>query len=293
MIRFEDFKSEDECLDFLQELKIKAENKQTISLDQQEFMCRCLNNDGQKAFTFCDDLRFKQLFLVHFDSSLKGGAMEKSEKDDLRDFVVEWESLMKKENHKEPLMNHLAVETRSELKKVLPNFSFWNRFFCRDDYQKRQHEIIGYSKFAYIKIKSIFTNIGRNSEEMVLNGNKIEVNEFTLAHIFMRHYAEQVRLYMTDDKSYFTEEVEIEQIPFVIRDIINAIEVSKFYTVDDFKDINVKYKNRDYKIYCIKYIKQIKGKGNIETNRVNTFYPIELHKDLENLKNYELKRMVV
>jgi hypothetical protein len=245
--------------------------------------------------SFCDDLRFKRLFLKRFDSNQKGYSLENHEGVDLDIFLCRWEDLMKKENHTENLLNVLAIETRSELKKILPNFSLFDKIFrrkkCRKEYRARQHEIIGYSKFAYIKIKSIFSGIGNNKVETMLNGNKIEIDEYSLAHIYMRHYAEQVRPYKTDDKSYFTPEIEIENVPFVIKEIIDTIETSGVYGNDEFNNINIRYKNRDYKIYCKKVTKQVKAVGNIKVNRVNTFYPIELKQDTDKLLNYSLNKI--
>jgi hypothetical protein len=291
MISFDDFKTEDEYLDFLESLDQKVHRKQTLSLDEQEFLCKCVSYEYQKTLSFCDNLRFKRLFLKHFDSNQKGYSLENYEKVDLNIFLCHWEELMKKENHTENLLNVLAIETRSELKKILPNFSLFDKIFRRKEYRARQHEIIGYSKFAYIKIKSIFSGIGDNKVETKLNGNKIEIDEYSLAHIYMRHYAEQVRPYETDDKSYFTPEIEIENVPFVIKEIIDAIETSGVYGKDGFNNINVRYKNRDYKIYCKKVTKQAKGVGNIEVNRVNTFYPIELKQDTDQLLNYILNKI--
>ncbi len=291
MINFDAFKSEDEYLIFLKSLDQKVHRKQTLSLDEQEFLCKCVSYEYQKNLSFCDDLRFKRLFLKHFDSKLKGYSLENYEEVDLSVFLCHWEELIKKENHTENFLNVLAIETRSELKKILPNFSLFDKVFRRKEYRARQHEIIGYSKFAYIKIKSIFSGIGGIKLETKLNNTKIEVDEHSLAHIYMRHYAEQVRPYETDDKSYFTPEIEIENVPFVIKEIIDAIESSGVYTKDDLNNINIRYKNRDYKIYCKKVTKQVKGIGNIEVSRISTFYPIELKQDIDKLMNYNLYKI--
>jgi hypothetical protein len=291
MISFDEFRSEDEYLNFLESLDQKMRRKQTLLLDEQEFLCKCASYEYQKTLSFCDDLRFKRLFLKHFDSTLKGYSLENHEEVDLNVFLCNWEELMKKENHTENLLNVLAVETRSELKKILPNFNLFDKIFRRKEYRARQHEIIGYSKFAFIKIKSIFSGIGNRKVETTLNGVNIEIDEFSLSHIYMRHYAEQVRPYETDDKSYFSPEIEIETVPFVIKEIIDSIEASGVYAKDELNNINIKYKNRDYKIYCKKVTKQVRGIGNIEVNRVNTFYPIELKQDIDKLKDYDLNKI--
>lgn len=291
MISFDDFKTEEEYQIFLHGLDDRVRKGDTLTLDEQTFICKCITYDYQKTLAFCDDLRFKRLFLKHFDSTLNCYILPNHEKEDLSVFLNEWEEVVKKENHKENLLKVLAIETRLELKKILPNFNLFDKIFRRKEYRARQHEIVGYSKFAYIKIKSIFSHIGNNKVETTLNGSQIEIDEYSLAHIYMRHYAEQVRPYDTEDKSYFTPEIEIEKVPFVIKTIIDVIEASGIYSTNDISNISVKYEDRDYKIYCKEMKKQVKGGSIAIVNRVNTFYPIELKQDIDKLLNYNLHKI--
>lgn len=288
MINVDDFTTEEEYQAFLDVLNKKAHQKQELTSDEQDFFCRCASYDYQKAFPFCNDVRFKRLFLKRFDSQQNGYRLKAFEEQDLNVFLDEWETLMKKENNKERLMNVLSVETRKELKKILPNFSLFDKVFRRKEYRRRQHEIIGYAKFAYIKIKSIFEKIGSNKLDTRLNGTDIEIDEQTLAHVYMRHYGQLVRPYDTSDKSYFTPEVKIEKVPSVIKEIIDLIEARGIYANDDLRNINVNYKNRDYKIYSKDATKQVKGIGNVVVTRVSTFYPIELQQEVDNLGDYNL-----
>lgn len=291
MISFDDFATEKEYQEFLEGLYKRVQNGENLSLDEQNFMCKCMTYEHQKSLSICDDLRFKRLYLKSFDSKQKNYELEEFEEEDLKSFLDEWKKEMKKENHKDGFMNLIAKETRLELKKIFPNFELLNKIFRHKKYRAEQYEIIGYSKFAFIKIKSVFAEIGDNKIETELNGNKIEIDEYSLIHIYFRHYAQLVKPYNTDDKSYFTPEILVEEVPTILDKIIKDIDASGLYVNDDFNNLNFKFKNRDYKVYCRKATKQIKGVGNVKVNRVNTFYPIELKEDKDKLKNYNLVKV--
>lgn len=291
MISFDDFDTEEKHQEFLEGLYTRFQNGENLTLDEQEFMCKCMTYEHQKSLPICNDLRYKRLFLKKFDSKQKNYELEDYENEDLKFFLDEWKKEIKKENHKDRFMNLIAQETRLELKKIFPNFELLNKIFRHSKFRDEQNEILGFSKFAFIKIKSIFTEIGDNKIETKLNGNRIEIDEYSLIHIFFRHYAQLVRPYNTDDKSYFTPEVMVEEIPTILDKIIKDIDASGLYVDDDFNNLNFNFKKRDYKVYCRKITKQIKGVGNVEVNRVNTFYPIELQEDIDKLKNYNLIRV--
>lgn len=291
MISFDDFATEEEYQDFLENLYQRAQKSESLTLDEQSFLCKCMTYEHQKSLSFCDDLRFRRLFLKSFDSKQKGYELEEFEKEDLKSFLGEWKVEMKKENHKDGFMNLIAQETRLELKKIFPNFELLNKIFRHKKYRDEQYEILGYSKFAFIKIKSIFAEIGDNKIQIELNGHSIEIDEYSLIHIYFRHYSQLTKPYNTDDKSFFTPEIVFEDVPNILKDIIKQINVSGIYANDDFNNINFNFKGRDYKIYCRQVTKQIKGIGNVQVSRVNTFYPIELQEDKEKLKNYNLIRI--
>lgn len=288
MISFDDFATEKEYQEFLENLYARVQKGEILSLDEQNFMCKCMTYETQKPLSICDDLRFKRLFLKSFDSKQKSYELEQFEKEDLKSFLDEWEEEMKKGNHKDSFMNLIAKETRLELKKIIIDPQLLENTFHQKKYRTEQYEILGYSKFAFIKIKSVFAEIGDNKIETELNGIKIEIDEYSLIHIYFRHYAQLAKPYNTDDKSYFTPEITVEEVPVILDKIIKEIDASELYINDNLNNLNFRFKNRDYKVYCRKVTKQIKGVGNVEVIRVNTFYPIELKEDKDKLKNYNL-----
>lgn len=78
----------------------------------------------------------------------------------------------------------------------------------------------------------------------------------------------------------------------VLKDIFNRIECSGVYKDENIENVNFQYKGQEYAVWNHKRCKQIRGIGNVDFYRLETFYPIEDSKTLEQLnEQYELKKI--
>jgi hypothetical protein len=121
-----------------------------------------------------------------------------------------------------------------------------------------------------------------------LNGKVIEINEFSIIHILSRHFAQTTK--PLNQKSFHIEDIVPRYLNKQLKNIFDDIDSSNSLNDKAINKIAFQYKNIDYMIWINERTKQIPGKGNIQFNRLETFYPVVDKADIEDLKeNYTLE----
>ena len=86
------------------------------------------------------------------------------------------------------------------------------------------------------------------------------------------------------------EDFQPDYLNIKLKQIFKDIDKTGFFTNKPINKIGFVFKNVKYLIWANERIKQIKGMGNIQYNRIETFYPVQEQLDLDLLNNeFELK----
>ncbi|EKT4509821.1 hypothetical protein [Flavobacterium psychrophilum] len=285
-----------------EDLREKARKNEVLLEREKDFLCMCLKisdwNDGiREEFSACENSLFKELYLTYFHNNLegpflkvsKGKTIEVSETEKIKDFKTlinisdNWLKQIEIENHKEPIIQELAIETRRDLKKLNQKYSGLNRIFRRqkDDFRLKRDKIILQSKFIYLLIKSVIQNTNNKDFEIPFSNEIIEFGIYSLVHIISRHYAERIK--GDEEKTYHYDHFFPTELHLDLKDIL--LEIDKLNQIDINKTDKIifKFKNVVYKLWIQERFKQVKGKGNVKIFRIQTFYPIYSETDLKEI----------
>lgn len=268
-------------------LRTKARRNEYLSEHEKEFFCQglvlSLHNDGQlEDYTCCDNRKFKFLYLVHYhDLSgtspvykpnkllLKETEISNEEKQEDLEYLYaksdEWKEVINKLNHSDLLLQEVSKETRTELSN---NLSQQSAFTVKEIEQ----QILLKSKYLYCIALKFFEKISREDLILEFNGQKIEINEYSIIHILNRHFAAKT-IYYDTKKSFHNEDFEPEILNKQLREILHQIDISKTYEGLSLDKIAFQFKETDYQIWTGIKKKHAQGKE-MEFRRLNTFYPI-------------------
>jgi len=282
---------EDEYYQYLDSLMTKYQSGKQLTNEDIEIFCSCMNPDLVKNYPICDDKRFYRLYLEDFAASQRGIKINQAKQNDLNDFYTAWEIIISNERHSDNLLKFLTKETRDEIKGLKKSYEENSISIESDEFKNKIRISILRSKFLYLKIKSVLNQLGQTKFKLMFNGSEVEVDEYTYVHLLFRHFG-QLTKPEDFDKTYFTQEVQIEEIPDVIQFLLESVDISGFSDSEFNYKISFRYKNIFYRIYFKEATRQEKGKGNIKYRRVNTFYPIEEQTEINDLmNNYEEKTL--
>lgn len=291
-----------------EDLREKAVNGKLLLEREKEFLCTCFKltdyeDDGNsKDFDACSNFKFKQLYLTYFSSALgsaefykahKGTIYVVPEKEKFRDFKYlnrernRWLKEIEKTNHSDQILQQLASETRTELKnhkKKLGKLLFKRQ---KEKYAMQKDKYILHSKFIFLLVKQVFEDHERKDFEFEFLSHNIEIDSYSMIHIVNRHYAEIIK--ENPQKTYHIEDFEPDKLHIRLKDILKRIEKSGIIQPAEIEKLAFEYKNKIYRVWIKKRKKNVKGQGEIEFYRLETFYPIEDKGELEDLSNnYEL-----
>lgn len=285
-----------------EDLREKARKNQILLEREKDFLCMCLKisslNDGKREdFLACEDYIFKELYLTYFHNNLegpffkvkKGKAVEVSESEKIKDFKTlmnisdKWLKQIEIENHKEPIIQELAIETRRDLKKLNQRYSGLNKIFKKqkDDYRLKKDKILLQSKFIYLLVKSVIQNTNSKDFEIPFSNEIIEFNIYSLVHIVSRHYAEPIK--GDGEKTYHYDHFFPTELHLDLKKILHEIDKLNQININNTDSIVFKFKNVVYKLWIQERFKQVKGKGNVKIFRIQTFYPIYSENDLKEI----------
>lgn len=285
---WERFENNESAYDrYLLGIKAKIEGNKDVTYDEvTEFCTSCREKEIQK-YEICNDIRFKKLFLEYVDyHKFRSIKLKFEKREQLKHFFLQWETIIQSSRHSESLLQYLSKETREQLKK-LKSICDKNR---KLNFEIKKRDILLLSKFMYLKIKFLFRGIPNFYKEFTFYGKTTHIDEDTLIHIFFRHYNPVLQELTGIDKSFFTPDIKFEDLMSFIENILKKIEYLNIFNISEINNIAFLYKSVNYRIYLKKVYIQKKGhKGNIEVERVSTFYPITDSQELYDLQqNYNI-----
>ncbi|WP_395974313.1 hypothetical protein [Chryseobacterium cucumeris] len=295
-----------------EDLKNRAEKGENLLEREKEFLCLSLESsynpdDGDpENFKFCEDFIFHELYLTYFHNDLTGpffkakrGKIVKVEiKEQLKDLKKlqnisdNWIKKIQITNHKDQILQELSVETRRDLKALEIKIPNWVRKIKakQDNYTLRKQKIILQSKFIYHLVKSVMENYNSEDFEINFSGSIIEFTSYSLIHITSRHYAEAIK--DNRDKTYHYKNFLPKELHLDLKNILTKIDNKHLIDINKIDNIIFEYDGITYQLWIQKRYKQIKGQGNIQINRIQSFYPIYNTAQLTKIRN-DLQRIKI
>lgn len=277
-----------------EDLKNRIDNGIYLLEREKTFFCTCLKlssyeSDGKLTdYKICNDFIFRELYLTYFHNNLsgpfhkavKGRLVQVSFTEQANDFKKliqisnEWEKIITLTNHKDQILKEISVETIRDLKSLKKKYSGLNKIFKKqkDDYSLKKDKLILQSKFIFMLILEVIQNNPPENFEIPFCDEIIEFNLFSLVHIINRHYAEPIK--DNSQKTYHYDNFYPSELHIDLKNILTEIDTLKVIDIKNTDNIIFVYNNVVYQLYIQKRFKQVKGIGNVEILRVQTFYPI-------------------
>lgn len=285
------------------DLKSKAQKGENLFEREKEFLCVSLKltlyeGDGRpEDFDFCKEFIFRELYLTYFHNDLagpffkakKGKIVEVADKEKLKDFKTlqrisdRWIKEIEIQNHPDQVLQELASETRKDLKELDKRYPKLLRRFKKkqDEYKLKKDKIILQSKFIYLLTKTVIEDYDTKDFEIPFSKEIIEFTPYSLIHITSRHYAEPIK--DRADKTYHYKNFLPKDLHLDIKAILTEIDKLNILDIKKTNNIIFKYDKIIYHLWIEKKTKQVKGKGNIVFNRIQSFFPIYNKTKLEEI----------
>ena len=295
------FSSEAQRIPHLQSLMEKHIDGEELTPKEITYMCGSIDRSTRHQFDVCDDARFYNLYLDHFqvrnnlravnNGSYPPGFIERENRrmysaqatDNrnlaLNDFHDTWKARIVDNTQNN---DKVYMEIRKETRKMINQIQA-NNTLSTDEKEAAEREIILRSKAIYFKIKQTLQNLNQDIYDLELCGEEVHIDTFSLTHVMFRHYSEMTKPF-EDNKSYFTPELPNELILPKLHTILQKIEDSGLLGDDLPQSIFFEHLGRLYRIYFKEVTKSKAGRGMYTVQRVNTFYPVEMSKDLNDAK---------
>ena len=247
-------------------------------------------DDGKpEDFKACENNIFKELYLTYFHNNLSGpffkhkkgqGLVEVGFREKIKDMSSlmrisdKWLVELKNDKHSDQILQEIGIETRRDLKVLEEKYPSLKRKFKKhqDDYRLKKDKIILQSKFIYLLVKSVIENNDSQDFEIPFSNEIIEFTIYSLVHIVSRHYAEPIK--DNPDKTYHYDYFYPTELHLDLKNILTKIDSLNKIDVKQTDNIIFEFKNIKYQIWIQKRFKQVKGQGNVEIFRIQTFYPI-------------------
>jgi len=294
--------------DIFENLKDRVTKGEKLSEHEKDFFCQGVKlshfDDGKiEDYDCCSNYKFKITYLAYVhdllgfssyqkvkDTSLYHPDRKEIDKDInyLQKVASDWQKVINTSNHNDELLQQVSKETRVDLEAI--EKSKGRLLFSRDKlkYILDKRATLLQSKYIYCMALQIFEMFDKKEFILNLNGEEIEITEFSIIHILNRHFAKITK--PNSAKSFHIEDFDPKYLNKQLKFIFDEIDNSGFLQGKMINKIAFRYEGVDYLIWVNKRKKQVKGKGNIEFNRLETFYPVVELKDINDLNsNYELK----
>lgn len=281
-----------------EDLKSKAENREKLTEHEKDFFCSAIRlsrmNDGSMdEYDCCANFKFKELYLTYFKVLLglskyrkvKGHVSYEVDNQEIKNDLAylskvekEWLSLIDKTNHSEELLQQISKETRKELEKIKKTTGRDSNNRNQINDQRKVRSVILQSKYIYLTALKIYEILKPTDFVFSLNGNFIEITEYSIVHILNRHFAQITK--PDSKKSFHNTDFKPKYLTIQLKKIFEEIDKSGLLYGMPINKIAFMYKGVSYQVWINKRYKQIKGKGNVKINRLETFYPIEEYPEL-------------
>lgn len=286
----------------IQDLLDRAHKNQPMSYAESETVCRFMelsisedpkDNFDITKFEVCNDYHFKGLYLI-YHNNLNGakparnflGPISISQKQidiqKLDDINNEWYPKVRKFNNKDSLLNTIASEFKDEFKHLdkLYNSSEWGYNL----YKAKIKSISLHSKYVYLTVKAFFEE---NDNPIIINLNthQIHIDKSSLVHILRGHYAGIVKQFDTGKSFHLDKSIKHLELPNHLKEILELIGMSNKLPLDQLEHIPIRYNGEIYSIWTKQVKMHLKGGGQTEFTRLQTFYPVTEKKDLDKLLN--------
>lgn len=288
-----------------EDLKSRGLRGEKLLEREKEFLCTLLKltlfkDDGRpEDFSICDDFIFRELYLTYFHNDLagpfykakRGEVVEVEDKEKFKDLKTlqvisdKWQKELEIENHKDQILQELSSETRKDLKALDKKYPKLLRRFRKkqDDYRLQKDKLILQSKFIYLLTKSVIEDYHQSDFEISFSGEIIEFTSYSLIHITNRHYAEHIK--DNNTKTYHYKNFLPKELHLNLKLILEEIDKLNVIDISLTNNIIFVYEGVFYHLWIEKKTKQVKGKGNVLFNRIQSFYPIYDKNKLREIQN--------
>ncbi len=303
------FRDDAERFPHLHELETRYEQGEKLSGKEIEYMCQSEYYEGRLELEECDDYRFYRIYLEHLVVKHKFGMpaetatrtekflyqkklapeVTKSRNQELDKFYTEWKAKMENVS---PTSDRLLMEVRKETNEMLKKSraSSSDTDLSIEKMEAQEREIIFQSKATYVKVKNTLMHLGIDRVAFTFCGEEVQVDECSLIHILWRHFAAETKLY-DDQKSLFTSVIRVETLIFKLKEILERIEKSEQLGDTIPADVFFRHYGKLYRVYFHQVTKSEEGREDYLVYRVNTFYPVDLEKDINDSKELTAEKI--
>jgi hypothetical protein len=193
-----------------------------------------------------------------------------------------WSEVVENTDHKAPLLKIISKETRVQLKDL-------SRFQERTHpgtklraYQKK--EVILFSKKAHYLVDEFYEEKSSLSEEIIIDGNCVQIGAIGYFHTLMRHYAQTSKEH-NQDKDFHIDNLNYRYLPENIVTILKEFQKSENKGEFDKKHTMISIENKPYSMRFLRKQRTVDG-GKLEDYFVfNTIYPISDNDELRLFNN--------
>ncbi|MCB2196460.1 MAG: hypothetical protein KQH79_11420 [Bacteroidetes bacterium] len=199
----------------------------------------------------------------------------------LENYYTEWEhEISNTDSSSERLMIEIARETRTEIRllKKDPLFNTLGFLNKSNLYKFKLKCIVLRSRYIRTIILKHIDKFGAKIP-IHFDSNVVEFDEFSVTHIFFRHYA-QIMKQTELDKSFHTNDIDYTKIGIELKDILEQIDKSGLFKNGERKVV-FEYKGKPFIVYITEKQRSVPGLGQQTYFRIDTFYPVEDTKELK------------
>jgi hypothetical protein len=190
----------------------------------------------------------------------------------------EWVPVIKRENHSDAILKHLASETRHQLKKIEAYSNQVGYGEHRREYLRKSITLHG--KYIYLLTKEYYEELGDFEQILSISGKKIVIDSFAYIHSFFGHFAAHIKVHQ-QDKSYFSDErIDFKNFPQIIFEIISIYFDSFGDASFNGRSIFFRLRGTIYAIWLRPMQRSLRGSIVEDVLRLQTFYPATQARDL-------------
>lgn len=254
-----------------------------------------------KDFSQCGDFLFWEKYLLYWGDHEGWGRIKNSsntfvsdaqKSEDvkfLNDHYEEWKHVVWAEQQKTAFLQTVVSETRRLIKEVTEYSKQIGEGANRQRYIEKALTL--HSKYVYFQVREYYEELDANEELMAFCNEKVVIDFFAYIHILFGHFAAGIK-FQRPGKSYHSNDtIDFRRIPKNIISILTEYSDQGLCHHFNKQNIFFNLKQKNYAIWFRSMTRSVKGKGQENYLRVQTFYPIELAEDISKLQKLELLKV--